>query len=71
MPWRRLTIEPYTLSSPQDVAAALGASTAEFRATMALVAAVALFGGAFLIFNTLSMTVAERARDVGLCAPPG
>ena len=34
-------------------------------------AAVALFGGAFLIFNTLSMTVAERARDVGLLRAAG
>jgi putative ABC transport system permease protein len=32
---------------------------------------VALFGGAFLIFNTLSMTVAERARDVGLLRAAG
>ena len=68
---RRLTIEPYTLSTPADVAAALEASTAEVRVAVALVAAVALFGGAFLIFNTLSMTVAERARDVGLLRAAG
>ena len=68
---RRLTIEPYTLSTPDDLAAALEAATAEIRAAIALVAAVALFGGAFLIFNTLSMTVAERARDVGLLRAAG
>jgi putative ABC transport system permease protein len=68
---RRLTVEPYTLSTPADLAAALEASTAEVRAAIALVAAVALFGGAFLIFNTLSMTVAERARDVGLLRAAG
>jgi len=68
---RRLTVEPYTLSTPPDLAAALDASTAEIRAAIALVAAVALFGGAFLIFNTLSMTVAERARDVGLLRAAG
>jgi putative ABC transport system permease protein len=67
----RLTSEPYTLSTPADVAAALEASTAEIRIAIALVAAVALFGGAFLIFNTLSMTVAERARDVGLLRAAG
>jgi len=67
----RLTSEPYTLSTPADVAAALEASTAEIRVAIALVAAVALFGGAFLIFNTLSMTVAERARDVGLLRAAG
>ncbi len=67
----RLASEPYTLSTPADVAAALEASTAEIRIAIALVAAVALFGGAFLIFNTLSMTVAERARDVGLLRAAG
>ena len=68
---RRLIAEPYTLSTPSDLAAALEAATREIRATIALVAAVALFGGAFLIFNTLSMTVAERARDVGLLRAAG
>ncbi len=68
---QRLTGEPYTLSTPADVGAALEASTAEVRVAIALVAAVALFGGAFLIFNTLSMTVAERARDVGLLRAAG
>jgi len=63
--------EPFTLSTPDDLAAALEAATAEIRAVIALVAAVALFGGAFLIFNTLSMTVAERARDVGLLRAAG
>ena len=38
---------------------------------IALVAALSLFGGAFLIFNTLAMTVAERARDVGLLRAAG
>jgi putative ABC transport system permease protein len=68
---RGLTFEPYTLSTPSDLAAALEAATAEIRAAIALVAAVALFAGAFLIFNTLSMTVAERARDVGLLRAAG
>jgi putative ABC transport system permease protein len=67
----RLATEPYTLSTPSDVAAALEAATGEVRIAIALVAAVALFGGAFLIFNTLSMTVAERARDVGLLRAAG
>jgi putative ABC transport system permease protein len=68
---RRLTAEPYTLATPDQLIAALRASTADFRATIALVAAVSLFGGAFLIFNTLAMTVAERARDVGLLRAAG
>lgn len=68
---RRLDVEPYTITTPVEVAAALEAATTETRAAIALVAAVALFGGAFLIFNTLAMTVAERARDVGLLRAAG
>src|SRR6187397_1270531 len=67
----RLTAEPYVLSSPQDMAAALAASTADFKSTTALIAAIALFAGAFLIFNTLSMTVSERMREVGLLRAAG
>ncbi len=68
---RRLSAEPYTLATPGDLIADLRVSTADFRTTIALVAAAALFGGAFLIFNTLAMTVAERARDVGLLRAAG
>ena len=63
--------EPYVLSTPADLAASLRASTEDFRATMALISAVALFVGAFLIFNTLSMTVTERAREVALVRAAG
>jgi putative ABC transport system permease protein len=66
-----LTTEPYVLSSPSDVAASLRGSTADFRGTTALIAAVALFVGAFLIFNTLSMTVSERVRELGLLRAAG
>ena len=67
----RLPHEPYVLSTPTDLAASIRASTIDFQATTALIAALALFGGAFLIFNTLSMTVAERAREVGLLRAAG
>src|SRR4029453_6822877 len=67
----RLTTEPYVLSSPRDLAATLRASTTDFQATTALVGAIALFAGAFLIFNPLSMTVAERIREVGLLRAAG
>jgi putative ABC transport system permease protein len=67
----RLIREPYVLSSPQDLAASLRASTTDFQATTALIAAIALFAGAFLIFNTLSMTVVERIREVGLLRAAG
>lgn len=67
----RLLDGPYVASSPQDLAASLRASTGEFAATTALIAAIALFAGAFLIFNTLSMTVVERVRELGLLRAAG
>ncbi len=67
----RLTTEPYILASPADLAAGLRASTADFQATTALVAAIVLFVGSFLIVNTISMTVGERAREVGLLRAAG
>jgi putative ABC transport system permease protein len=67
----RLQREPYVLSTPQDIAAVLRGSTAEFQATTALIAAIALFAGAFLVFNTLSMTVVEQVRGVGLLRAAG
>ena len=66
-----LTREPYVLSTPTDVAASLRASTADFQATTALIAAIALFVGAFLIFNTFSMTLSERIRELGLLRAAG
>ncbi len=66
-----LLVEPYVVSTPQDLAASLRASTSDFQATTAMIAAIALFTGAFLIFNTLSMTVIERIREVGLLRAAG
>jgi putative ABC transport system permease protein len=68
---RTLVAEPYVISSPSDLAAAMEASTGDFAATTALIAAIALFAGAFLIFNTLSMTVVERVRELGLLRAAG
>ena len=66
-----LTIEPYVLSTPDDVAASLRTSTADIRATMALLAAISLFAAAFVILNTLAMTLAERVRELGLLRAAG
>jgi putative ABC transport system permease protein len=63
--------EPYVIASPADLARTLRSSSASFQGTAALVAAIVLFVGAFLIVNTLSMTVGERAREVGLLRAAG
>jgi putative ABC transport system permease protein len=63
--------QPYLLTQTQDLASALGAEMTDFRGALLLVAAVVLFAGAFLIFNTLSMTVAELTREVGLLRAAG
>jgi putative ABC transport system permease protein len=67
----RLTFEPYVVSDRADLATSLRASTAGFQALTALIAAVTLFGGAFLVFNTLSMTLSERTREIGLLRAAG
>ncbi len=67
----RITAEPYVLASPGDLAASLRASTSDFMGTMAWLAAIVLLVGAFLIINTISMTVGERAREVGLLRVAG
>jgi putative ABC transport system permease protein len=67
----RSIYEPYVLASPGDLARSLRASSASFQSTAALVAAIVLFVGAFLIVNTLTMTVGERAREVGLLRAAG
>ena len=67
----RLKTQPYVLSRTADLAASLRAEMADFRGSLVLVAAVVLFAGAFLIFNTLSMTVADLTREVGLLRAAG
>jgi putative ABC transport system permease protein len=68
---RSITTEPYLISRQSDIAASLRDEMAGFRSSLLLVAAVVLFAGAFLIFNTLSMTVSERWREWGLLRAAG
>jgi putative ABC transport system permease protein len=67
----RIKTQPYELSRTADIAASLRSEMADFRGALVLVAAVVLFAGAFLIFNTLSMTVADLTREVGLLRAAG
>lgn len=66
-----LTLQPYVLSRPQDIAASLRAQTIDVRSTMALLAAITLFAAAILILNTMAMTVVERIRELGLLRAAG
>ncbi len=68
---RGLVHEPYVITVPADVAASLRGSTSDVRSTLALLAAIALFAAAFLILNTLAMTVVERIRELGLLRAAG
>ena len=67
----RTLVEPYVLSAPSDIGASMRAATADLRATMALMVAIALFAAAFLILNTLAMTVVERIRELALLRAAG
>ena len=49
-----------------QVMAELEASIADFQVALLFFGGVALLAGGFLVFNTLSLTVAERAREIGL-----
>ena len=66
-----LVTEPYVLSVPRDIAASLRASTADIRATLALLATITLFAAAFLVLNATAMTVVERIRELGLLRAAG
>jgi putative ABC transport system permease protein len=66
-----LVVEPYVLSVPRDVAASMRASTADLRATLALLAAITLFAASFLVLNATAMTVVERIRELGLLRAAG
>ncbi len=68
---RTLVTEPYLLSVPRDVGASMRASTADLRATMALLASITLFAAAFLVLNATAMTVVERIRELGLLRAAG
>ena len=53
-------------TAPQDVAARMGNLSRAYRVNLSVLALVALFTGAFLVFSVLSLSVAKRAQQFAL-----
>ncbi|MFL5777427.1 MAG: FtsX-like permease family protein [Chloroflexota bacterium] len=66
-----LRTQPYAIVTPAEIASGLRGSIGAVATLATLLAALGLFGGAFLIDSTLSMTVVERVREVGLLRVAG
>jgi putative ABC transport system permease protein len=63
--------EPFVVETPADAAARFASAQAGFGAVALLFGVVALVVGAFLVGNTLAMTVGERLRELGLLRAAG
>ena len=63
--------EPYLVESPEDAAERLASAQASFAGIAFVLGLVALVVGAFLVGNTLAMTVGERTRELGLLRAAG
>lgn len=63
--------EPYVVETPAAAAERLASAQADFAGVALVFGLVALVVGAFLIGNTLAMTVSERARELGLLRAAG
>ncbi len=63
--------EPFVVETKADAAAQLGRAQASFAGISFLFGLVALVVGAFLVGNTLAMTVSERTREIGLLRAAG
>jgi putative ABC transport system permease protein len=66
----RLT-EPFVVETLADAERQLGRAQAGFAGLAFLFGLVALAVGAFLVANTLAMTLAERTREIGLLRAAG
>jgi len=67
---RSLT-EPFTVETVADAEAAFGRAQAGFSGIAFLLGLVALSAAAFLVANTLTMTLTERTREIGLLRAAG
>jgi putative ABC transport system permease protein len=63
--------EPFIVETPADAAARLASAEASFGTVAFLFGVVAMVVGAFLVGNTLAMTVGERTRELGLLRAAG
>jgi putative ABC transport system permease protein len=63
--------EPFVVENLADAEQQLGRAQAGFAGLAFLFGLVALAVGAFLVANTLAMTLAERTRDIGLLRAAG
>ncbi len=63
--------EPYVLETPDAAAARLGSAQASFVGVAFLFGLVSLVVAAFLVGNTMAMTVSERTRELGLLRAAG
>ena len=63
--------EPFIVETAEDAAERLAAAQASFSSVAFLFGLVAMVVGAFLVGNTLAMTVGERTREFGLLRAAG
>jgi len=64
-------VEPYVVETSDDAATRLAAAQASFAGVAFVFGLVSLVVGAFLVGNTLAMTVGERTRELGLLRAAG
>lgn len=71
---RRVTetiTEPFVVETPEEAASRLTSAQTSFVGVALLFGLVALVVGAFLVGNTMAMTVGERTRELGLLRAAG
>jgi putative ABC transport system permease protein len=67
----RVMAEPFVVESVADAEAAFARAQSGFAGIAFLLGLVALGAGAFLVANTLAMTLSERTREIGLLRAAG